>query len=39
MLVTEPGMFTDARLLQYWKAVPPMLETESGMVTDTRLLQ
>ena len=39
MLVTESGMLTDARLLQYRKAELPMLETESGMLTDARLLQ
>ena len=39
MLVTEPGMVTDARLLQFWKASFPMLVTESGMLTDDRLLQ
>ena len=39
MLVTEPGMVIDTRLVQLENAKSPMLSTESGMVIDTRLVQ
>jgi len=39
MLVTDPGIVTEVRLLQPKKASPPMLVTDSGMVTEVRLLQ
>ncbi len=39
MLVTELGIVTLVRLLQYSKAESPMLVTELGIVTLVRLLQ
>ncbi len=39
MLVTEPGMLTDASMLQDRKAELPMLLTESGKLTDDRFAQ
>ena len=39
MLVTPLGMTMLVRLLQSWKAQPPMLVTLSGMVMLVRLLQ
>ena len=38
MLVTEAGIVTLARLLQYAKAPSPMLATEAGIVTLARLV-
>ena len=39
MLVTLPGMVTDVKLVQPWKALSPMLVTLSGMVTDVNIEQ
>ena len=39
MFVTELGMVMEARLLQFRKALSPMLVTELGMVIEARLLQ
>jgi len=33
MLVTESGIVTDCKDLQFENALPPMLVTESGIVT------
>ena len=35
----SPSIVTDVRLLQFWKAAPPMLVTLLGMVMDVRPLQ
>ena len=39
MLVTELGMVTEVRLLQYSNAPRPMLVTELGMVTEVNPLK
>ena len=39
MLVTELGMVTEVKPVQYWKALLPMLVTELGMVTEVKPVQ
>ena len=39
MLVTELGIVTEVKLLQYWKAFSPIEVTELGMVTEVKPLQ
>jgi hypothetical protein len=39
MVVTEAGIVKDAKLLQEYKALSPMVTTDEGMLTDGNLLQ